>query len=41
MPEEERVTTYSGLVRVLRGRIASYVPGGTEGGRRCGGGLRS
>jgi hypothetical protein len=25
MPEEERVTTYSGLVRVLRERIASYV----------------
>jgi DNA-binding Lrp family transcriptional regulator len=25
MPEEERVTTYSGLVRVLQGRIASYV----------------
>jgi DNA-binding Lrp family transcriptional regulator len=25
MPEEERVTTYSGLVKVFRERIASYV----------------
>jgi DNA-binding Lrp family transcriptional regulator len=25
MPEEERVTTYSGLVKVLRERITSYV----------------
>jgi DNA-binding Lrp family transcriptional regulator len=32
MPEEERVTTYSGLVRVLRERIASYV---TEGIKRA------
>jgi hypothetical protein len=30
MPEEERVTTYSGLVRVLRKRIASYVTEGIE-----------
>jgi hypothetical protein len=30
MPEEERVTTYSGLVRVLRKRIASYVAEGIE-----------
>jgi hypothetical protein len=30
MPEEERVTTYSGLVRVLRERIASYVTEGIE-----------
>jgi DNA-binding Lrp family transcriptional regulator len=30
MPEEERVTTFSGLVRVLRGRIASYVAEGIE-----------
>ena len=34
MPEEERVTTYSGLVRVLRGRIASYVAEGIERARR-------
>jgi hypothetical protein len=30
MFEEERVTTYSGLVRVLRERIASYVTEGIE-----------
>jgi len=30
MSEEERVTTYSGLVRVLRERIASYVAEGVE-----------
>jgi hypothetical protein len=30
MPEEERVTIYSGLVRVLRERIASYVAEGIE-----------
>jgi hypothetical protein len=30
MPDEERVTTYSGLVRVLRERIASYVTEGVE-----------
>jgi hypothetical protein len=30
MPEEERVTTYSGLVRALRERIASYVTEGIE-----------
>jgi hypothetical protein len=30
MSEEERVTTYSGLVRVLRERIASYVTEGIE-----------
>jgi DNA-binding Lrp family transcriptional regulator len=30
MFEEERVTTYSGLVRVLRERITSYVTEGIE-----------
>jgi DNA-binding Lrp family transcriptional regulator len=30
MPEEERITTYSGLVKVLRERIASYVTKGIE-----------
>jgi DNA-binding Lrp family transcriptional regulator len=30
MPEEERVTTYSGLVKVLRERITSYVTKGIE-----------
>jgi DNA-binding Lrp family transcriptional regulator len=30
MPEEERVTMYSGLVRILRERIASYVTEGIE-----------
>jgi hypothetical protein len=30
MPEEERVTTYSGLVKVLRKRVASYVTEGIE-----------
>jgi hypothetical protein len=34
MPEEERVTIYSGLVKVLRGRIASYVAEGIERARR-------
>jgi DNA-binding Lrp family transcriptional regulator len=30
MPEENGVPTYSGLVRVLRKRIASYITGGIE-----------
>jgi hypothetical protein len=40
VPEEERATTYSGLFRVLRERIASYIAEGTERARALRGAVR-